>query len=392
MYSVPVILIGISDKLAAVVKRELAIQAGGVEAEYTTAETAIEGLSRTKADTRLLIVYVSSEVDLKQIRRLAELFRGWPIIALIETADQPDILVQANRAGATQVVPLPLRPADLQDSLSCIGLQQRATTKECVVIAFTGSSAGCGATTLATNAAYTIAAQCKQPTVLIELAQQMGIIATNLDVVPSCTLADLLAEPGLDSELVKHSLIRVADNFEILAGNQGIVQQNALSLKGVLRILDFIRPLAEFVVLDVPCTYTEFQFEILGIANQVVLVGEQSIASIRTLKLVLDALPHGTNPTKIHVVINRYDPGMEGLDAARLAKTLDLPCIQTIPDDRPTVLAAANEGKVLRQTAPNSAVLAGIERLVNSLLGVKDRPAQSSGTHLIRRFVQAFRK
>ena len=43
-------------------------------------------------------------------------------------------------------------------------------------------------------------------------------------------------------------------------------------------------------LFDVPCTYDDMYFETLAIADQVVLVGEQKIPSIRTLKLVCEAL------------------------------------------------------------------------------------------------------
>jgi pilus assembly protein CpaE len=393
MFSVHVILVGVGDKLAAIVKQELANQSAVIEAEYRDADTAVDGLKATRSDRRLLIVHVESALDLKQLRWLVETLRGWPMIALVESKGNSELILQANRAGASQVVPLPLEVADLRAALNCLASQDHSPAKKSSVIAFTGSSAGCGVTTLATNVAFEIAVQRKQHTILIETAQQMGVIATNLDLVPACTLADLLAETGqIDGELLQHALLQVADNFELLAASQGVIQQKTFPLAGVVRIIDYIRTLAEIIILDVPCTYTEFQFEILGIADQVVLVGEQSIASIRTLKLILDALPHGTKSTKIHLVINRYDPHFQGLEISNLAKTLGLTEIQTIPDDRPSVLTAANEGKLLRLAMPHSPVLPAINKLVDQLLGVRDRTEKSSGPKLLRRLFNAFSK
>ncbi|CAN5196352.1 hypothetical protein BH11PLA2_BH11PLA2_40990 [soil metagenome] len=393
MFAFPVILVGINDALTASVKQELAHQSAQTEAEYRSADTVIEGLKGSRLVRRLMIVHVELESDIAIVRRLVETFADWPVIALVETAERPENLMQANRAGASQVVPMPLKPTDLREALSCVSMQNRITLKQSTTIAFTGSAAGCGTTTLATNVAYEIAVQCKKHTILVELAQQMGVIATNLDITPACTLADLLAEQGLDTELVQRSLVRAADNLEILAGYQGINQQNTFPVTGVMRVLNLLHPLAEVIILDVPCTYTDFQFEILSIANQVVLVGEQSISSIRTLKLVLDALPHGTNAAKVHVVINRYDPELEGLTVGNLEKTLGIKGIQTIPDDRPNVLSAVNSGKLLRQMMPKSSVITGIVQLVDNLLGVRGtQPAKSRVFDLMSQFLDAFRK
>ncbi len=271
-------------------------------------------------------------------------------------------------------------------------MQYQSPTKDCPVIAFTGSASGCGATTLAANAAYEIAIQRKQHTVLIELAQQMGILATNFDIQPVSTLADLLADPEqIDSQLVQRSLVRVAENFDILASSQRVGSFSAFPLSGVLRVLDYVKPIAQCVVLDVPCTYDDFQFETLGSASQIVLVGEQSIASIRSLKLILDTLRPGPGQHIFHVVINRYNAKMDGLTVGNLQKALGVTNIRTIPDDRAGVLAAANEGKFLRQFNPHSLVLAGIDDLVGTLLGANASHTLTADVPLLSRFFNLFR-
>jgi len=389
MFPVPVILIGIGEKLMPTVRQELKNVAAAVEAEYRGADTALEGLRAEQTGKKLFIMHFEAPEDAKCVRRLVETQRGSPILALVDVADYPQNLLEANRAGAMQVIPTPVQPTDLHEALNCLAVQYRSLTKNLPVIAFTGSAPGCGATTLATNAAYEIAVQRKQHTVLIELSQQTSVLATNLDIQPAYTLSDLLADPEqIDAQLVQRSLVRVADNLDILAGSHGGGSTSAFSLSSVLRVLDYVRPLAQRVVLDVPCTYDEFQFEALGSAGQIVLVGEQSIASIRTLKLILDTLRPGPGQHTFHVVINRYDARMAGLSVGNLEIALVQANIRTIPDDRPGVLVAANEGKFLRQLNPKSLVLAGIDDLVDLLLGPNGVPAQSS---LLSRFFSVFR-
>jgi pilus assembly protein CpaE len=390
MFPFPVILIGINEKQMPTVRQELKVAAASVEAEYRGADAALEGLRAEHAQKKLFIIQFEAPEDAKCVRRLVETQRGSPILALVDVAENPQNLLEANRAGAMQVIPMPLESADLHKALACLALQYRPLTADLPVIAFSGSAPGCGATTLATNAAYEIAVQRKQHAILVELSAQMSVLATNLDVQPAYTLSDLLADPEqIDAQLVQRSLVRVADNFDILAGSHGGGSTSVFPMSGVLRVLDYVRPLAQRVVLDVPCTYDDFQFEALGSAGQIVLVGEQSIASIRTLKLILDTMRPGAGQHTFHVVINRYDARMAGLTVGNLEKALGLTNIRTIPDDRPGVLVAANEGKFLRQLNAKSLVLAGIDELVNTLLGPGEAPAQLS---LLSRFFSAFRK
>ncbi len=346
MFPFPVILIGVSEKLLPMVRQELTNVSATVAAEYRGADTALEALRHEHAAKNLFIVHYESIEDANCVRRLVETHRGSPVLALVDVVDHPENAYEANRAGAMQVVPLPVKPADLRQALNCLAMQHRPPTKDCRIVAFTGSASGCGASTLATNTAYEIAVQRKQHTVLIEIAQHMGVLETNLDIQPACALSDLLADPEqIDNQLVQTALVRVADNFDIIAGSHGLGPPSAIPLAGLLKVLDYVKSLAECVVLDVPCTYDEFQFEALGSASHIVLVGEQSIASIRTLKLILDALRPGPGHHTFHVLINRYDAKMDGLTAANLEKVLGLESVITVPDDRPGMLAAANGGK-----------------------------------------------
>lgn len=103
-------------------------------------------------------------------------------------------------------------------------------------------------------------------------------------------------------------------------------------------------------------------------AGQLVLVGEQIMTAIRTLHLLLGTLGKGSGSPTCHVVINRYNPGVEGLSARELEMVLGIPTIRTVPDDHAKVLAAANAGKPLRRADPDSPVLAAIDSLVDGLL------------------------
>jgi pilus assembly protein CpaE len=393
MIPFPVILIGVSDRVLPGLRQELANAGVTVEAEYGSAERVIQTLSAKEADKRLLIVPFESIADAPIVGKLANAFRNWPILALVDGNQQAENLVRANRAGAAQVVPVPIQSADLRAALNSIGHTYRPAAEESYVLAFTGSAAGCGATTLATNAAYEIAVRHNRSTVLIELAAQMGVVASNLGIETSSTLADLLAnKENLDADLVKRALVSVADNFRVLAASKDVGQRGSIPVVGALRVLEYVRSMADVIVLDVPCTYDDFQFEIIGNARQVVLVGEQSITSVRTLKLILDALATGAGGPNCQVVMNRYNPAVDGLSARELQRVLGQARIYTIPDDRLAVLEAANEGKLLRQMNPRSPVLAAIDGLVDSLLVGAANSRQPASKGLMHRLFHAFAK
>ena len=82
--------------------------------------------------------------------------------------------MQVNRAGAAQVVQLPLDRNDFHSALIMIAAQFGRTSLDRHVFAVTGATGGCGATTIAVNLAAEIANQIGQSTILAEMTLQMA--------------------------------------------------------------------------------------------------------------------------------------------------------------------------------------------------------------------------
>jgi hypothetical protein len=105
MFPFPVILIGVSEELALTIRHALTDIAAHVEAEYRGADTALEAMRSEQAQKKLFIVHFESAEDAVCVRRLVETQRGSPILALVEVTEHPQNLLEANRAGAIQLVP-----------------------------------------------------------------------------------------------------------------------------------------------------------------------------------------------------------------------------------------------------------------------------------------------
>jgi hypothetical protein len=148
------------------------------------------------------------------LQRLSGTFVSQPILVILAERADPGLVFKAMRAGATQVVTLPLQIEDFKDALNCIALQFNQSRASLKVIAFTGASGGYGVTSVALNAAYEIAFQHKRGAILVECLQQMGMVETYLDLKPKYTVRDLLKfGPNLDSHAVRNSLTHIADHF-----------------------------------------------------------------------------------------------------------------------------------------------------------------------------------
>ncbi len=213
---------------------------------------------------------VGSECDVAGIRRLSSLLIGWPILALIPGDIADENFFQVNRAGATQVVPLPLDRDDFHSALNIIGLQFGSGQLDRHVIAVTGATGGSGATTIAINLAAEIADQLHRTTILAELTLQMGALAAMFDVTPRVTITHLIQEiERVDDLLVEKTLVPVAEKLRILAGPDKVHSLPNLDSGDLVKIVECLKTLSEVTVLDMPGTFHEAEFEVLKSSDHI---------------------------------------------------------------------------------------------------------------------------
>jgi pilus assembly protein CpaE len=278
------------------------------------------------------------------------------------------------RMGANQIVPLPWQADDFKQALDCIASQHGHALNN-QVIAVAGVTGGCGATTLAINIAFELASLHPLRVVLAELSLQVGKLPLYLNVEPRYTTHDLLRDiHRLDLYSIQQALTPIVDRFHILAGPYHAVSPLSVPPADVLLLVECLRQLCDIVVLDVPCTYDALYFDTLNAADQVVLVGEQKVPSVRSLQMVHNSLadkPH-------HLLLNRYDPDLPGFGVDRLKTMLRVNELMTVTSDYARVSASINQGVPLRLKEPHCPALADINAIALKLVPVEDA-AQPKG-------------
>jgi len=393
MYPLTAILIDCESEACPELKHELLEQGVKVGAQFPDIGRTIAELQVTSLARRLFVIHLTSIDDCRQLERLNDVFAGEPIVALAPDPSEA-LLLQAMRAGAAQVVALPLRSDDFKEALERIARQFGYPANASRVIAVTGVSEGCGATTIAINLAAEAAAEHRLPTLLAEMSLHMGRLAGHLDLTPGYTTYDLLTDiDRLDIEIVQQALVKAADNLQVLAGPYRGIPNLKPTPDQVARLVDYTRRLARVVVLDMPYTYDDVYFRTLKTADHVVLVAEPNIPSLEALKTLHKTLEEAEGIKKPFVVLNRYNPRCREFGPAQVAELLRLPRIFTVREDASHCTDALNNGHTLRQETTESLALAGIDDLVDALLGQR-RPHPPRHWHLpdfLRRLVAAGR-
>src|SRR5262245_58808998 len=194
----------------------------GRGAEPAAVEGLADALRQAEAhlgETHLFIAQLPPD----GLAHLTAAVPGQPVIALLPAGADVAALLAAQRAGAAQVVPLPLRGDDFAQALDRVLAQFAPPPRAAAVIAVCGVSGGCGSTTVALNLACELglgaAGAARGGCLLVELTRQMGTLASYLDVQPAVTTPELLADASrLSTQGIRQALTNVAPGLDVLVG------------------------------------------------------------------------------------------------------------------------------------------------------------------------------
>jgi pilus assembly protein CpaE len=378
-----IMLAGIDEAARAAVAEALRGRVSGPAVSHATAEEALADALAHPGEMHLIVAGPSV------VGALAEGLPGQPVLALLPPGAAMSAVLAAQRAGAAQVAALPLQRDDFLDAIDCIVKQYPVPVRQGKLIAVCGVTGGCGATTLALALSQELAARTppgRPGCLLIEVPGQVGSLAAYLGISPRLTTYDILSDPTrLTGRGLAQAVTAVSPGLDVLAGPFREITPGSAHARALPRLAEAARGLASAAVIDLPCTFDAPWFETLALADRVLLVGVQTVASVRALRMVRDMLVREEGLQSIEVVVNRHDHALPGFDAAKLAEVLRVPEVRTVAADFASVSAAVNHARPLREAAPFSPVVGDVHRLASAILGQRPAPPPSPSEVGVRR-------
>jgi Flp pilus assembly CpaE family ATPase len=418
MFPLSAVVIGESENALAQIRVGLRQNDALVEGEFQDTTQAILSLNPT-GGPRLHVIHVAREKHLNDIKAMVSQFPGQPILAVVD-GEHPNLLVSgasamvpynhiesfseskesvktevltpktgtssmlipAMRAGAMQVVTLPLDPEDFRDALECLAVHF-GHPQESTVIAVADVLGGCGATTVSVNLAYELAYWSKRDCILAELALPMGRLSTYLNCKAPYTLGNLLESGYLDLYSLREVLYHYDQHLELLCSPyQELTAEDWRNDDTVhhrlLDVLDSLPRVAPLVVVTLPPTLDDLYFQAIARSDKVLLVAEQTLPAMHNLVRVQKVLEGELGISQYDVILNKYDPSLKGYSRAELANSLKIN-LRTISNEPDRLRTAMNEGCPLRQCEPKSVVLQEISQLAAQLAHINIPSNNSRG-------------
>lgn len=305
---------------------------------------------------------------------LEQFNQQYPDVALIILCENAsaEFLMSAMRSAVKEVLHLPLVMSELQAAVGRIEVKLKKADpmqKRAKVIAFVASKGGSGATFLACNLGYVLAATHEAKVALLDLNLQFGDATLFVsDTVPPNTLVDVTANISrLDASLLASSMVQVSPNFGVLAAPEDAEQAQDVKPEHIEALLKLASAQYDYVIMDVGRTLNATSVKALDHADLVFVVLQATVPFIRGSKRLIHALQSlGYTKDKVHLILNRHKNGgdvhLEDVEA-----TLGMRVFKTIPNSYEMVSASINQGLPVMKIARHDPVTKALQEVAQEL-------------------------
>lgn len=365
-------------------KREMArmLRASGVPVgimeERRAGDTAVP-------DVFIIDIRADASSGMATIERLRAAHAGAAIFAVAATSE-PDLILQAMRAGANEFFPWTGTGLSRGAEESFQGAVRKSAARRdaasagarqpCVTHVFLGAKGGAGTTTVAVNCAVELARLTKRPTAIIDLKPCLGEVALFLGVRPRFSVLDAIENlHRLDRDFLRELVTRHKSGLDILAGSEQFDRPGAQDAVAVEELLRVLGKTYDYIVIDAGNLINACAVAALYAADTVFLVANPDVPSIRNAQRLVDRVRQlGAGSERIKVLLNRTTD--QHLIAPKQIETaLGYGIHHSFGSDYRTVSTALNSGVPLTMTN-HSEISAQFGAFTKQLLGLEEVKAE----------------
>ena len=321
-----------------------------------------------------LIILDSMCRDLEELPVLEYVSAQHPqtVVVMLCANHSPEFLINAMRACVREVLQSPTTKEALVAAVERIERRLGLGAKPHhpgQIIAFIPCKGGSGATFLATNLGYQLAAESKK-VILIDLNLQFGDAALFIhDHKPATNLGDVAHNiHRLDASFLAGSLVNVSPNYGVLAAPEDPGQAMEVKPEHVDVLLNLAVNNYDFVIVDVGRVLDAVTIKALDRANYVFPVMQLTLPFIRDANRLISAFRTlGYSKDKIRLVVNRFEKGSE-IKLEDVERSLGVATFKTLPNSYEAVASAVNHGRPIASFARNNPVAKGLQELAHALI------------------------
>ena len=342
---------------------------------------AIEHLAQNP--TPNLLIVESSAHAAKMIQQIDELAghcdEGVQVMVIGATNDIA-LYRQLVARGVSEYLVPPIEPVQLVRSISNLFSDPDApfVGKSISVI---GAKGGVGASTIAHNLAWALAENAMVNTSLVDLDLSFGTTSLDFNHETQQTVADALLSPDrTDDAVISRLLAKATDRLSLFTAPASVNQLMDIDPSSYSMVIEGVRRLMPFVVLDLPHGWNEWIYNTLVTSDEVILVCQPDLASLRNGKNMVDQLKaQRPNDNPPRLILNMAGvPKRPEIPVKDFAAAIEVEPDIILPFDPQLFGTASNKGQMISETDPQAKPSQAIDHLASLLSGRETQQPKKS--------------
>jgi len=272
------------------------------------------------ANPDVTLVDIPNDNPSLALRAIELLHQEMPDTAVfaIGSLNQPQVIVNAMRAGAREYVERPTNTTDLLEAFVRLTAAQRRGRQEGLrgkIFSVINAKGGNGATTVSVNLALALQTAYGQ-TALIDLAP-LGHAALHMNLKPVFNVSDATRNlHRMDGSLLESFMTRHSGGLQLLAG-ANVPAAVDPSTADFVRLFDMLASHYRYVVVDASSRFDAASRLVASLSETVLLVACSDVASLWSAARVNQYLAESGGRERVRLVLNRFRkvPGFSEADA-----------------------------------------------------------------------------
>jgi pilus assembly protein CpaE len=299
----------------------------------------------------VILVDIGSDGATAALRAIELLHQEIPDAAVfaIGSMSQPQLIVNAMRAGVREYIERPTTTTDLLEAFVRLTTTRRKPGRENSrgrVFTIVNAKGGSGATTVAVNLALALQS-IHHSTALVDLAP-LGHCALHLNLKPAFTVSDAVTNlHRLDSSLLESFMGRHNNGLKVLAGSAtpALIEPSASDFA---RLFDTMVGLFHYIVVDASTRLDSATRLVSNLSEKILLIAHADVASLWSAGRVAQYLGESGSRDRFALVLNRYRK-VAGFNEVETEAAIGAPVLWRIPNQYFAVSTAIDRGVPLMQ-------------------------------------------
>jgi pilus assembly protein CpaE len=299
------------------------------------------------------------------------------IVMLVAEEVTSDLLRQAMRSGVSDVIETPLDEQKVEEAIERFAHDVLKRPKSAAsetsapaapeadgkgrIITIWSAKGGSGTTVVSTNVALLLNRIPDKKVVLVDADLQFGDVCLVLQLEPKFTMVNAAHElHHLDGELLDSLLTEHPSGLKVLAAPLEPAFADDITTAGLMHMIEILQDNYDYIIVDTASMLDELILSLVEKSDQVLMVVDMDLPSVKNAKLALDTLRLLKFSTGgVSLVMNRSNSRSK-LDNKEIEAALKISIDAAVPSDA-LVAASVNEGRPVVESEPKSKVAKGLE-------------------------------